>query len=137
MSQKAKAFQADAQFDCADEAVRLILAQTDPIEALISVVAANIRMDELGFAAEIIREFQLSGSATSKIQTDPQPTIEKDVNKPDCCLQLESRAARAETQRDEFMKALKEIATTYVGGNKFQAIARAAIAKVKGDKACR
>lgn len=35
-------------------------------------------------------------------------------------------------QRDELLAALKEIATTFHGGNKFQKIARAAIAKAQG-----
>lgn len=43
--------------------------------------------------------------------------------------QDQARIAELMTQRDELLKALKEIATTYHGGNKFQKIARAAIAK--------
>lgn len=51
-------FDPHAQFDHANEAVDLILTQPDPIEALIKVVASNIRAGELGSAKAVIREFQ-------------------------------------------------------------------------------
>ena len=40
-------------FDSPDEAVELAAKQPDPVEAVIEIVAANIRMGEYGFASEV------------------------------------------------------------------------------------
>lgn len=50
-------FDAGRQFDSPNEAIALIMRQSDPTEALLAVVRANVEADECGFASEVLRDF--------------------------------------------------------------------------------
>ncbi|MEB0032887.1 hypothetical protein QN372_19235 [Undibacterium sp. RTI2.1] len=50
-------FDAGRQFDSPTEAIALIMQQSNPTEALLAVVRANVEAGECGFASEVIRDF--------------------------------------------------------------------------------
>lgn len=57
MSQAENQFDPAQSWDSVDEAAKAILAQPNPRELLMQVVAANIEMDEFGFASELVSAF--------------------------------------------------------------------------------
>jgi hypothetical protein len=50
-------FKPNQSFELVSEAMQVILAQDNPLEALKAVVCANLDTSHLGFAAELIEAF--------------------------------------------------------------------------------
>lgn len=56
---KAEGFNAGRQFSSPSEAISLIIAESDPVNALMAVVEKNIKYGEFGFASDVLHEFSM------------------------------------------------------------------------------